>query len=234
MEGGGDGGALLSNRQLLVLWWALAWRSAITSFADLLPWVVTLVFVGRLSVASLASLSLVETWLYSSLEVTWSSVALTQSVLVSKAHGARSVAGVRGWSALSFTVFLALTCVCTVCWLVTGPLLLSLGYDAASVHEGLAYAYAAIPALWLNAWNLSSSVFLSSIQAPNLPLAIALSCCGVDVLLTWALLFGLRPGLGLRGAALAWVATSALEACLYAAAVRCVAFLQLVLRAFSD
>jgi len=215
-----SGGGEESNRLLLLRWWSLAWREAGSSFAGLLPWVVTLVFVGRLSVESLASLSLVETWIYASLEVAWTSLPLTQSVLVSKAHGARSVAGARGWSALCFVAFIAVTCVCTACWLVTGPLLRSLGYDAASVREGVSYVYAAIPALWLNAWNLTASVFLSSIQAPSLPLAISLSCCAVDVLLTWALLFGCQPGLGLRGAALAWVAVSALEAGLYLAAVR--------------
>ena len=91
-------------------WWAVTWPSALRGVTELLPWLCTLVVVGRaLGSDELAALSLAETFGYPLMVVTWGATGVTATALVSQAHGARSTVAVRGWLVIAVSVCLGMS-----------------------------------------------------------------------------------------------------------------------------
>jgi Na+-driven multidrug efflux pump len=203
---------------------ALALPSAARGLLELVPWLVSLAIVGRLGTRELAALSLVETWTYVPMVIVWQAVGATQSTLVSQAHGARSVAAMRGWTAISLAGALALVALVAALWSLTRAALTALGFDAALVALGYEYVLLALPALLFSSVNTVAAVHLGSMQAPGVPTAIALAECVLDLPITYLLVFGLpsagMPGLGLPGSALGWTCSSAITTLLYLPALR--------------
>ena len=199
-------------------WAALALPAGLRAFVDLLPWLVSLSFIGRVNTTMLAALSLTETWIYGWMIVSWSAVAMTQSTLISQAHGARSVRAMRAWAAMSFAASLALGGVVAGAWVAAKPALDAFGFDPALTALARDYTLAALPVLFLEAFNIAVATYLQAMQAPGPPLAVGVFNATVDVVVTYGLIFGFGAGAppplasALRGAGLGWVISSAASA----------------------
>ena len=76
-------------RREAVAWSRLTAATASGTLAQGVPSIVTLVVVGRLGVAPLASVSLAGMLVYGACEVAWVGIALGQGALVAQAAGAR-------------------------------------------------------------------------------------------------------------------------------------------------
>jgi Na+-driven multidrug efflux pump len=209
------------------VWWSLAWPSSIASFADLLPWLINLSFVGHASASALAALSLTETWLYAFSVVVWSAFAAAGSTLVSQAHGARSLAALRGWGAMTLAGHLLAALCVSGAWLGARPALGALGFDRGEALRAQSFTLCAIPALFFMAVQISASVYLAGVQVVGLPLAAAACAAALDTLVSYVLIQGvggsgpLAAGMDdkLRASALSWVAGSAAGAAVSAAGV---------------
>lgn len=202
-------------------WVAIAAPAAFTSLLDIAPWLVTLVFVGRLSTADLAALSLVETVMYTPLFMGWAAVANSAGTLISQSHGARNVDGARGWALISSGWMLVIGGAVAALWLNASRVLVAAGYDAASAEHGQLYATTAVGCLFFESAAITAGVYLSSLEMAVLPMAISVVACTVDVLASYALIFGRwgAPAIGLRGAAYGWMAGSGSSTLLSAGAV---------------
>lgn len=214
----------MSTRALLELellsWWAVTWPAATRGLLELLPWLATLVVVGHgLGSTDLAALSLVETWGYSFMVISWYSVSATLSTLVSQAHGAGNVAAARGWLAIGVVACVGMSAGVAGAWACTVPALTAAGFDPELVRRGARFLVPAIPALMLQAVTVPLAVFLTSIQVAWLPAVLQLSSCALDIGLTYGLVLG-RSDMGLAGAAVAWNCSAALSALQYACALR--------------
>lgn len=208
----------------LLPWAAIAWPAGLRQLVELLPWLVSLSLIGRVSTRALAALSLTETWIYAWMSASWSSVSMTAATLVSQAHGAGRVDAMRGWGAMSMCASAGLAAVVTAAWLASRPALDALGYDAALVQLGQTYVLFALPNLWLEVVNLSSSTYLVSMQRATLPLLLGLASTCVDLVVSYLLIFG-APGLpalpdALQGAALGWTAAGCVSCVCNVAAMR--------------
>lgn len=190
-------------------WLKLALPSALRSTADLLPWLITLTMVGRLGTFELSALSLTETMIYTSMVVVWNCVSKSQSTLISQAQGAKNVTAMRGWALLSFIAMLILSSFVAILWFFSNQILILAGFDALLVRKGYEYTLWAIPSLFLNAFNLTSAVYLSCMQCPGIPLLIALISCIFDTAITYWFLFILK--LDLAGAAQTWSITTVIS-----------------------
>lgn len=193
----------------LVLWSSLAIPSALRNLTDLLPWLCSLSMLGRVSTRELAALSLTETWIYGWMSVSWYSVAITQSTLISQAHGARRVGAMRAWAILSFASSFLLAILISGAWLATPLALDSFGFDPALVELAVSYTNAAIPILFLEVFNIGVAIYLTSMQVASLPLAVGLFTALIDTATSYLLIFGAEPelprlGNALRGAGLGW------------------------------
>jgi len=203
-------------------WWAVSWPCSLRAFADIVPWLSTLAFVGRQSTLDLAALSLLETVMYGPAVCVWLGVAISQSTLVSQAHGAGNATAARGWSVIALGTALAGCTIVGTIWVSSRALLLAAGYDATLVSAGYAYALWCLPALAGEAFTTAAGTHMSALEMAGPPLAIAALVAGVDILLSYALILGRwgAPALGLQGAAIAWSARTALGGVLYALALR--------------
>lgn len=195
----------------LRIWWGLAYPASFRGLTEILPWLVTLAFVGRLGTSELAALSLVETWMYGFMVITWIAVSMTQNTLVSQAHGARNIGAMRGWGLMSLAAMLLLTAIVTALWVASHQVLIAAGFDRSLVDAGYGYTLWSIPNLWIEAINIPAATYLTSLQRPDLPFYITLLGCSVDISVTYCLVFGAggAPALGLKGAAIGWVTGAA-------------------------
>jgi Na+-driven multidrug efflux pump len=175
----------------LRIWLTLAGPSSLRGLLDLGPWIIVLAFIGRVGTKELAALSLFETFMYGFMSINWVAVSMTQSTLVSQAHGARSLSGVHGWRNLSFLSSLALTCVVTALWVLSKTILDAAGFDPVLVSAGYTYALWCIPNLWLEGFNQVAVTYAQSLQIALLPLLMSAVTCAVDCVVSYALIFGM-------------------------------------------
>ena len=90
----------------IMLWCKIAFLSSIAWFAGLVPWLASIAFIGHTSTVNLSALSAVEVWINSFMDIVWTGVGMTQSVLVAQAHGFESIYTMRGWAYISFVFYL--------------------------------------------------------------------------------------------------------------------------------
>lgn len=214
-----------ASRAEFVAWAKLAVPSGLRSLFDLLPWLCSLAMIGRVGTRELSALSLTETWIYGWMTVSWTAIAITQSTLVSQAHGARNVRAMRTWAVFSFITSIFLACVITCAWLLAPAALDSFGFDPAMTALAQNYVVSAIPVLFFEAFNITASIYLVSMQTSMLPLAIGMSNALVDVVASYLMIFGAEPELprlknALQAAALGWTISSAISVAVNAAALR--------------
>ena len=213
------------RRAEFIAWSQLAVPSGFRSLFDLLPWLCSLSMIGRVGTRELSALSLTETWIYGWMTVSWTAIAITQSTLVSQAHGARNVRAMRTWALFTFIASLFLACVITCAWLFAPAALNSFGFDPAMTSLAQNYVLYAIPVLFFEAFNITASVYLVSMQTAVLPLAIGAFNAIVDVAASYLMIFGAEPELprlknALQAAALGWTISSAISVAVNAAALR--------------
>jgi len=195
-----------------------------------LPDVITLVFVGRLGVTALASVSLAILYAWGMYEVISVGLALGHGALAAQAAGARHYNGVFGWTLLHLLLFYALAAALIVPVFATGGALLS-ALDFAGIDAGVAREYLlfSLPAFALLPALEAASAHLTAVQRMAPVFAGEVAYFAVDVLASWVLILGVDlgggarlGGLGVRGAALANVASAAVSAAVVIAAfVRC-------------
>ena len=171
-------------------WSALAGPVALSRFSELLPWLVQLIIVGHVGVRELAALSLMETWLYPFMICLWTAVGTALSTLVSQAHGSRRLGVARGWGVLALGATAAGSVLATGAWLAGKPVLDALGFDPALTTLAQSYTLWALPALWLEGFNIVVGTYLEACQIVLPPLALALLACGVDIAVCVLLVFG--------------------------------------------
>ena len=194
-------------------WSFLSLLAGLGLFAENLPWLISNIMIGHVSTEALAALGLVEIWLYSFLEVIWSGVGLTESVMVSQAHGKRRLVAMRGWAVISLAVMTAGNVVITCLCLTVGPTLKAFGLNPALVDLGKVYALYLIPAIFIEGVNVCTSTYLCSLQAPVIPTVIRLFGVLVDVLVSYIFIFGIahQPSVfhnALIGSAIGWIASA--------------------------
>lgn len=197
----------------LKIWLKLGIPSALRSVAELLPWVITLTFVGRLSTDLLSALSLLETYMYGLMVIVWTGIHITSNTLISQAHGNRSIVGIRAWGVMTLLCMLVLTIITTGLWIASSPILKALQFDPVLVDTGYVYTLYAIPNLYLEAFAIPASAYITAIQRPDIPFYIQLIGAILDIIVTYVLLF--VYDYGLKGAAIGWTAGVGLTVILY-------------------
>jgi Na+-driven multidrug efflux pump len=216
MHDGGLGPTLLQRLipRDVRAWARLALPATARAACELAPWLTTLAFLGRVGTQTLAAVSLVEAWMYSWMVITWTGLGMTSHTLVSQAHGARSVPAMRAALLMSLAVMGVLTLVVSALWVVEKPILLAAGFDAALVDEGYVYTLWALPNLWLEALNIPIGAYVSGLQRADLAFLVQLTTAGLDIAVTYVLVF--TYGFGLKGSAWGWTAGSTLTLLQYA------------------
>lgn len=166
----------------LRFWKDLAAPAAIRSFVEMLPWLITLAMLGRRSTLDLSALSMAEAWMYSFMGTSWSAIAMTQSTLVSQAHGARSIGAAQGWTVMTATAAVLLIAVVSGSWFATVPALTTMGLNSTLAKLTPPFTkYALIP-LWLETFNLVASTYLIALQFAAWPLLIQLTSAVADAI----------------------------------------------------
>ena len=171
-------------------WFHLAWPTSLSRFCELLPWLITLMFIGRVGSQELAALSLTETWLYCFKVIVWGAVATAASTLISQAHGAKKIGAARGWLAISFIACLMCTGLVSLSWIFCKDALDALGFDPQLTSLAQSYTYYALPALWLESVPITVSTYLSSVQIMLLPTFMSLLTAVCDICVSFYLVFG--------------------------------------------
>ena len=179
-----------------------------------LPGTISLGFVGRISVSALAAVSLADIWIYTTALVLWISLNITQSTLVSQAHGAGNGAAIRGFSLISLVFGAVLSIPMAAAWWYASDVLAALspssGMDGAVAD---AYVRTAMPVLALDLPCVVIGAQLSAVQIVWPSLVAEAVLAGIDVPLAWVLTFvglgRLVPPMGVRGTALAGVLATA-------------------------
>ena len=196
-------------------WLQLSFWTAIRSMCELLPWLVSLVMVGHVSTEDLAALSLVEVWIYTFLEIIWTGVSVTESVLVSQAHGQKSLLAMRGWTAMSVIVMIFLNVILAVLCLFTSPTLVSFGFEKDVADRGGIFALFIIAPLFTEGMNVCIATYFTSFQLALVPTVLQFCTALWDILFTYMLIFGLgnfEPlSSSLKGSAVGWTCSSALN-----------------------
>jgi len=200
------------------IWVKLGFWAGLREFADLFPWLASLSFVGHVSTMDLAALSLVEVFIYTLMDLTWWAVSMTESVLVSQAHGSRCLLTMRGWAMMSFVVIticnFALTLLCVAC----KETLLTFGFDAIIAERGATYARFIIPAFYAEGATICIATYLTAFQEAVLPAYIQLIAGLLHLLVTYILIFGIGSFQGmddaLKASALGWIISSSISCCL--------------------
>ena len=205
-------------------WGSLSFLSGIGLFCDSAPWLISLIMIGHVSTQDLAALGIIEVWLYSFLEVIWSGLGLTESVLVSQAHGKKNLLAMRGWAFFTVIAMTAGNCFITVLCLTAAPTLKGFGLDPILVDIGQTYAYWMIPACFVEGLNICIATYLCSLQAPRIPTLIALLGVFIDIPVTYFFIFG-KGGDGrffsnaLIASAMGWLVSAAVVFLLNVAAL---------------
>lgn len=199
---------MLHDKELRA-WLSLAIPSGLRSLLELLPWLCSLSMLGRVGTRELSALSLTETWIYGWMTISWTGMSITQSTLISQAHGARRIGSMRAWAILSFTSSLLLAFIVGGAWFAAPYALDSFGFDPVLVELATSYTYAAMPILFLETFNICVSIYLMAMQVALLPLAVGAFTALVDVVASYLLIFGADPEIprlsnSLRGAGLGW------------------------------
>jgi len=220
--GNSDQKIIILMRELKI-WWRLGFWAALREFGDLFPWLASLSFVGHVSTMDLAALSLVEVFIYTLMDLTWWAVSMTESVLVSQAHGCRCLLTMRGWALMSFIVItvcnLSLTIMCLAC----RTMLIAFGFDALIAERGATYAMFIIPTFYAEGVTIVTATYLTAFQEASLPAYIQLISGVVHLVVTYILIFGIGEFEGmddaLKAAALGWIISSCLSCFLDASAM---------------
>ena len=194
-------------------WLFLGLPAACRSVAELLPWLVTLTFIGHYSSEALAALSLIETYMYGLMVIVWTGIHLTANTLISQAHGNRSIVAIRSWGIMSFIAMFILSIITVFLWIGSAKILKLLQFDANLVDTGYIYALYAIPNLFFEAIAIPCAAYITAIQRPDIPFYIQLIGALLDILVTYILVFPYNYGL--KGAAIGWTAGSGLTVILY-------------------
>lgn len=195
-------------------WSYLSFLTGVGNFSEMTPWLVSLIMIGHVSTQQLAALGLVEVWLYSFLEVLWTGLGLTESVLVSQAHGKKNLLAMRGWAIISVIIMTAGNGLVAVLCVTASPTLKSFGLDPTLVDIGQVYATYIIPAIFIEGVNICLATYLCSLQAPVIPTLIHLFGVLVDIPVSYFFIFGrgsddskfIRNAL--VGSALGWIASA--------------------------
>lgn len=208
------------------VWLKLSVFNGIRSFSELLPWIISLIFVGKVGDDDLAAISLAETWLYSFMLVNWIGSEMAQSTLVSQAHGQRSIVAMRGWTVITFVTMSFFNILISALALLYVPVLLGLKFDYDTVTLGANWAYLSIPVLFTEAFVICSSNYLVSSQIYWQPTIVEILRIFVDIPLSYVFIFGCgsehvgRLENPLVGSALAWLIGSVVSCLLNSALVR--------------
>jgi Na+-driven multidrug efflux pump len=211
----------------LQAWSALAATGAGGLAVSTLPDVITLVFVGRLGVTPLASVSLAALYAWGVAEVVSVGLSLGHGALAAQATGARQYVAVFGWTALLLLSSLAAAAALLAPVFATGGQLIAAcnfaGIDGALASEFLLWS---MPALAILPLLQTADAHLTAIQRLPPVLASDVTYCAVDVLASWLLILGADAGagvrvggLGVRGAALANVISAAASTAVAAVAI---------------
>lgn len=178
----------------------------------MLPWLTSLIMVGHVSTADLAALSLVEVWVYTFLEITWTGISVTLSVLVSQAHGRKSILAMRGWACMSIIVMLFCSVILALLCVFASETLYAFGFDKDISERGGVFSKYIIPALFTEGINVCLSAYLTAFQFAAVPTILQLLSSVLDVLITYVFIFGLGDFVpfidALKGSALAWICSS--------------------------
>jgi len=203
-------------------WLELGLWAGLREFADLFPWLVSLSFVGHVSTIDLAALSLVEVWIYTLMDLTWWAVSMTESVLVSQAHGSRCLLSMRGWALMSLIVITISNIFLTILCFTCGETLVAFGFEKAISERGAKFAQYIIPAFYFEGVTICIATYLTAFQEASLPTYIQIVTGVLDLFLTYILIFGIAGFHGIntmKAAALGWVVTSCLSCILEAKAL---------------
>jgi len=198
----------------LVIWCRLGFWAGLREFADLFPWLVSLSFIGHVSTEDLAALSLVEVWIYTLMDLTWWAVSMTESVLVSQAHGCRCLLSMRGWAMMSFVVMTVCNIVLSILCLSYQDILIAFGFDKTLAERGATFAMFIIPAFYLEGVTICIATYLTAFQEASVPTYIQLISGVLDLFVTYLLIFGIADFHGmdaLKASALGWIISSAVS-----------------------
>ena len=187
--------------------------AAIGNFSDTAPWLISLIMIGHVSTLELAALGIIEVWLYAFLEVLWSGIGITESILVSQAHGKNNLLAMRGWAVVSITIMMIGNGLIAVLCVTSSPTLKAFGLNPELVDIGQVYAYYIIPAIFIEGFNVCCATYLCSIQAPKIPTLIHLLGVFVDIPVSYFFIFGAGDHgkfitNALVGSALGWIFSS--------------------------
>lgn len=200
---------LLEEKKEVKTWVSLASFSGIRSFCELLPWLISLIMIGRVGTEELAAASLAETWLYSFMIINWIGTEMTLGTLVSQAHGQRSLIAMRGYVLVGFIIHTFFNIFVSSLAALTVPALTSFGFDRSLVEKGSSWAYSVIPVLYVEGLVICSSIYMISFQLASVPTAVVIFRALIDIPLTYILIFGYGdiPPVedALVGSALAWL-----------------------------
>lgn len=194
-------------------WAWLSFLTGIGNFSDMAPWLISLIMIGHVSTQDLAALGIIEVWLYSFLEVIWNGIGLTESVLVSQAHGKKNLVAMRGWAFISAIIMTVGNCVIAVLCVTASPTLKSFGLNPTLVDIGQVYANYIIPAMFIEGFNICAATYLCSLQAPMIPTLIHLFGVVIDIPVSYVFIFGPYEDAKfirnpLVGSALGWIASA--------------------------
>ena len=203
---------LLDARTLRELraWSSLAATSAGGYLVGTLPDLVALVFLGRLGVTTLASVSLAGTYAFSLCDMLWVGLALGHGALAAQATGSFSYNGLYGWT-LQWLAAGAAAGALLLPVFLTGHLVIGAlappGIDLALVRT---YLWWSAPVALLVPVYDATCGHLAAIQRLAPVFAIQAGAAAVNVGASWGLVLG--AGLGAQGAAVADVASCAVGA----------------------
>lgn len=202
-------------------WGGVAVPSVFSLLAELLPSLITLIFVGRLGTDALAAVSLAQTWSYGLGYIVWVALDITHSTLVSQAHGSGAFVSLYGWTLIRLLVSTLFLPLLLLLWRYVDALVSSFGFT--DVNFSIFRMYLdntlAVPVLQTYAEAFAIHLVGSQILLP--PFCIELIVAAIDVGVGYALIFGVGstiPAMGVKGAAIGNVISVGCACALYAGA----------------
>ena len=182
----------------------LAVPVVVTQVATMLPGVVDIVMVGRVSVDAINAVALGRLWLFGTL-LFGMGVIYGIDPLIAQAHGRRDQRTMG--LALQRGVVLAavISIPLTGLWLVTAPVLRLFGQDPAFARMAQDYVWVQIPGLFPFLVYVVLRQYLQDRAIVRPVMWTVVAATAVNVLLDWMLIFGRlgAPEMGVRGAGVA-------------------------------
>lgn len=199
-------------KEEILIWCKLSFFAGLREFADLFPWLVSISFVGHISTTDLAALSIIEVLIYTLMDITWWAVSMTESVLVSQAHGSQCLLSMRGWALMSFIVMTFCNILIALLCLFSREILIYFGFESSIAERGSVFARLIIPALFAEGINICIGTYMTAFQEASIPTYIQLVSALLNLFLTYIFIFGVGNYAGvqdsLKACAFGWVISS--------------------------